>query len=778
MARQFDQRTRVLKRIGAALTVALASGAAGSAGCLTRPTEPLDSHTITTIVERLNQSAITKIDLVLAIDNSRSMADKQQILARAVPDLVEGLVNPRCLDKDGVPAAQQPAGPLDACPTPGSRREFQPVLDIHIGIISSSLGGHGADSCGAEDLTTCPGGALNTSNDDRGRLVARTDACGGAEAPTYAGKGFLAWDPKQELAPPGESSLDALATTLREMVVGTGQIGCGYESQLESWYRFLVDPEPYASISAEAGKAMPQGRDDALLAERADFLRPDSLLAIMMLSDENDCSIKEYGEFFYAAQLKNPNGTAFHLPAARSECAIDPNDPCCLSCGQDRGECPEDPTCFDVNGNVRVLSDVEDSSNLRCFDQKRRFGVDFLYPIERYTKALTSDTVATRSGEVLPNPIFAGLKRDPSMVFLAGIVGVPWQDIAVDKADLTKGLKTAAELREVTEAGASAWDIILGNPEKHVAPLDPFMVESIEPRKGKNPITGDAPSTTCNPPSNAINGCEHPPSPTDLQFACTFELPVPVDCSDPKNLGCDCKGGAPGSPLCAEDPAKPGHFTMQVRAKAYPGIRELSALKSVGDQGIVASVCARQLSDPEAADYGYRPAIGALVDTLKTRLRGQCLSRTLPPNELGHVPCSIVEAQRVSEASVSACNACDAPGRKPITQKQKTTFSESDGIECSDGACNCFCEVEQLSGSALSACQNDVSLAPTDPETGELLHGFCYVDATTTPPTGATELVASCPQTERRMIRFVGEETERTGSTMFIACTIDSAKVK
>jgi hypothetical protein len=28
------------------------------------------------------------------------------------------------------------------------------------------------------------------------------------------------------------------------MVVGAGQIGCGYEAQLESWYRFLVDPTP------------------------------------------------------------------------------------------------------------------------------------------------------------------------------------------------------------------------------------------------------------------------------------------------------------------------------------------------------------------------------------------------------------------------------------------------------------------------------------------------------------------------------------------------------
>jgi len=59
-------------------------------GCLSRPVEPVEPRRTSTIVERLTQSSVDKIDLVLAIDNSRSMADKQQILAKAVPDLVAG----------------------------------------------------------------------------------------------------------------------------------------------------------------------------------------------------------------------------------------------------------------------------------------------------------------------------------------------------------------------------------------------------------------------------------------------------------------------------------------------------------------------------------------------------------------------------------------------------------------------------------------------------------------------------------------------------------------
>ena len=104
------------------------------------------------------------------------------------------------------------------------------------------------------------------------------------------------------------------------VVVGNrnGQVGCGYESQLESWYRFLVDPTPYDTITLDANKKVVlNGTDKVLLDQRKSFLRPDSLLAIIMLTDENDCSIRESGQFYFAAQQKGGSGT-FHLPKARA----------------------------------------------------------------------------------------------------------------------------------------------------------------------------------------------------------------------------------------------------------------------------------------------------------------------------------------------------------------------------------------------------------------------------------------------------------------------------
>jgi len=59
--------------------------------------------------------------------------------------------------------------------------------------------------------------------------------------------------------------------------------------------------------------------------------------------------------------------------------------------------------------------------------------------------------------------------------------------------------------------------------------------------------------------------------------------------------------------------------TTQVRGKAYPGIRQLAVAKDLGAQGVVASVCPRTL-DATSPDYGYRPAVRALIDRARKNL--------------------------------------------------------------------------------------------------------------------------------------------------------------
>ena len=58
------------------------------------------------VVEKLTYSPLMKMDILLDIDNSRSMADKQQILSLALDDLISGLAAPPCLDVNGNLVAQ------------------------------------------------------------------------------------------------------------------------------------------------------------------------------------------------------------------------------------------------------------------------------------------------------------------------------------------------------------------------------------------------------------------------------------------------------------------------------------------------------------------------------------------------------------------------------------------------------------------------------------------------------------------------------------------------
>ena len=53
---------------------------------------------------------------------------------------------------------------------------------------------------------------------------------------------------------------------------------------------------------------------------------------------------------------------------------------------------------------------------------------------------------------------------------------------------------------------------------------------------------------------------------------------------------------------------------------------------------------------------------------------------------------------------------------------------------------------------------------------GKPVNGWCYVDATTTPPTGNPDIVLQCPATEKHLVRFVGASAPKSDGTLFVAC--------
>src|SRR6185436_1750933 len=201
--------------------------------------------------------------------------------------------------------------------------------------------------------------------------------------------------------------------------------------------------------------------------------------------------------------------------------------------------------------NLSRLALELDGQNLRCFQQRRRFGVDFLYPTLRYVNALTLPELCWNALDLSPdgcavsdlrtNPLFEG-GRSPSQVFLSGILGVPWQAIQAD-TDVNGRPLAANNLRFKTYAQLTAdhvWEQILGSPgvawqaasatrgevldSPPVPPTLPQMVESpVFPRPGV--VAG-----------NALNGRDYdttqgtatqqgsPPRADDLQYACIFQI--------------------------------------------------------------------------------------------------------------------------------------------------------------------------------------------------------------------------------------------------------------
>jgi hypothetical protein len=544
-------------------------------------------------------SETDKIDLLLVIDNSISMADKQEIFATTVPRLVQRLVTPRCLDASGTPT-----GGVAPCPA-GSTPEFPPIADIHVGIITSSLGSHGGNVCGDDPAPP---------KNDRARLLPAVRP----SLPSHQDLGFLAWQAGSDPGP--------LIADTTQHVQAAGELGCGFEAPLEAWYRFLVDPKPHLSVSDAGGfQQVLSGVDEVVLTQRADFLRPDSLLAIVVLSDENDCSIRDE-DGFVGAYVSTISVT---LASGSSQCETDPNSICCYSCAAGPPpSCPSDPVCSWPPGPEF------DKINLRCWEQKRRFGIDFLYPTQRYVNALRQATLCSSRpdvdasqcppGELVQNPLFADLSgagkatRSSELVFLSAIVGVPWQDLATPA---TLNDPNALEYLSASELAAQGrWDWITGDFTK--PPADPLMVESPEPRTGTHPLD---PALSPQPPTagegaNPANGHEwnaHQTSAGDLQYACVFPLVPPKDCSSASG-GCDCKTnvGFDQSPLCQDGSS---YSTTQRYAKGYPGLRQLQVLRDLGQNAVPASICPK-ITDSANPFFGYNPAAEALVRAIAPRL--------------------------------------------------------------------------------------------------------------------------------------------------------------
>ncbi|HTB71977.1 MAG TPA: hypothetical protein VK762_01975 [Polyangiaceae bacterium] len=678
-------------------------------GCLTRPVEATNPVTKTNFITSIPQGSIDKVDILFDIDNSASMGDKQAYLSKAIPDLLTRLVTPNCVNAAGtVTGSAMLSG---ACTDPNSSAEFPPVHNLHIGIVSSSLGGRLGDACDPSAQQTTAQGMISRHNDDQAHLLDRgadpmnltnyTESPVGAADPDH----FLDWFPPSSVnasnaavTPTGPTPVTdptALSTDFQQLVVGVHQFGCGIESQLESWYRFLIQPDPYASLGLDKTGKFAQwvGVDTTILAQRADFLRPDSLVAILVLTDENDSEVDVRA---FGGTAWNFMSTKFNPPRGTSICATTPSDPTCTSCAF--GKNGNDSECMNEGGFYTSTQDLHNwgyDLNLRHVHEKQKYGVSVQFPIQRYVLGLTSPRVPNRDTEYpsgaqsyqgtasgalkCVNPLYATNlptapsggnwnptadelcsltpgTRKPGLVYYAHIGGVPHQLLQVDPSKTDDA--SQAQKATLTEAD---WQLILGkDPENFdYTGIDPHMVESYQQRTGVAVPPNGFPVADQSQPegTDPISGrewttdsvmAEHTGLLVDREYACIFPLENKRDCSmtatnaDPTLTdSCDCqppdKGGAfthAQIPAVCND-ATP---TQQDSAKAYPTIRELELAHLLGavpgaNVGIISSLCPIHTTDMSGNGtdplYGYRPAMDAIITALSKSLSHQCLPQRL-----------------------------------------------------------------------------------------------------------------------------------------------------
>ncbi|MCS6857241.1 MAG: hypothetical protein NZM37_05980 [Sandaracinaceae bacterium] len=222
--------------------------------CLERELGPVTPCTRSAVGQTIQITPVDTVDLLLMVDNSGSMREEQMKLTREIPRIVRILASGD-LDEDG-------------------REDFTPVRSMHVGIISSDMGSGPVTGIG-----TCRPGL-----GDDGRLLNR--------CPTGDGTTIFRFD--RGMDPNAFAETIRCASTL-------GITGCGFEQQLEAVLKALSPSSPqswtrpnYQPPRFVAPDGITQNQVGHGDGANRGFIRENSVLAILMLTDEEDCSLMNY----------------------------------------------------------------------------------------------------------------------------------------------------------------------------------------------------------------------------------------------------------------------------------------------------------------------------------------------------------------------------------------------------------------------------------------------------------------------------------------------------
>jgi hypothetical protein len=192
------------------------------------------------LMRTITQTLRPKLDLLFMIDNSQSMAPLQAKMSAQLGSFMDALVDP----------------------------VSHALPDLHVAVISSSFGG-GAWS----NVNQC--GSGSHPGDDRGFFQQGPGGAGmGSCSMLHAGATYLANGDGTSGANFDNDIRDAF-----RCIALLGDTGCGFESQFESTYYALYYAQQKYGTEADQN------------TQNGGFLRDDAVLAIVMLTNEDDCSV-------------------------------------------------------------------------------------------------------------------------------------------------------------------------------------------------------------------------------------------------------------------------------------------------------------------------------------------------------------------------------------------------------------------------------------------------------------------------------------------------------
>ncbi len=185
-----------------------------------------------------------ELDLLFVIDNSGSVWEQQASLAEQLPRMVTAL-GTGDLDSDG-------------------ERDFEPPRSVHVGVVTSDMG------VGGFDIPTCEEAELG---DDAILLDAGDLSIPGCVPGDYS---FLDYRPGYDPV--------AFAEDLGCMV-RAGRDGCGWEQPLEAALKAVTPSTSPTRFAMDT-----TGHADGA---NVGFMRQDAVLAVVLLTDEDDCSVAD-----------------------------------------------------------------------------------------------------------------------------------------------------------------------------------------------------------------------------------------------------------------------------------------------------------------------------------------------------------------------------------------------------------------------------------------------------------------------------------------------------